>query len=80
MLAFQADSSNTKTNSEKWGYVLVGSAINSLLRNLEGETAVEAYFDFSERRERANELLFDLVGQPSSVVTKEGYVLLTLNR
>lgn len=63
MLAFPADTSKIETDSEKWGYVLVGAAIDSLIRNLEGEAAVKAYPDFRERRERANDLLFDLVGQ-----------------
>lgn len=67
MLAFPADTSNIETDSEKWGYVLVGAAINSLLRNLEGEAAVEAYPDFKERRERANDLLFALVGEQSQL-------------
>lgn len=63
MLAIPAVTSNIETDSEKWGYALVGSAIDGLLRNLEGEAAIEAYPDFQERRERANELLLELVGQ-----------------
>ena len=63
MLAIPAVTSNIETDSEKWGYAFVGAAIDGLLRNLEGEAAIEAYPDFRERRERANELLLELVGQ-----------------
>ena len=48
---------------EQWGYNFVGSAIDNLLRDIEGSAAVEAYADFRERRERANEVMFELVGQ-----------------
>ncbi len=57
------DTLNIETDSENWGYVLVGNAIDSLLRYFEGENATRAYPEFRERRERANELMFDLVGQ-----------------
>ena len=63
MLAIPAVTSNIETDSEKWGYALVGTAIDSLLRNLECEAAVRAYPDFRECRERANELLLELVGR-----------------
>ena len=63
MLASQADFSIIETDTEDWGYQFVGKTIDSLLCHLEGNTAVEAYPDFRERRERANELMFDLVGQ-----------------
>ena len=63
MLAIPAVTSNIETDSEKWGYAFVGTAIDGLLRNLEGEAAIEAYPDFRKRRERANELLLELVGQ-----------------
>ncbi|MEA5617609.1 AAA domain-containing protein [Cronbergia sp. UHCC 0137] len=47
-------------DSDNWGYTLVGSTIDNLIRNLEGQTAVESY---RERRERADELMFECVGQ-----------------
>ncbi|WP_414583299.1 translation initiation factor IF-2 N-terminal domain-containing protein [Scytonema sp. PCC 10023] len=59
----QTNSLNIKTNSENWGYVLVGSTIDRLLRNLEGDAALESYPEFRERRERANELMFECVGR-----------------
>lgn len=54
---------NIKTNSEDWGYIFVGSAIDSLIRNLEGNVALESYVEFWERRECANELMYECVGQ-----------------
>ncbi|WGV28413.1 AAA domain-containing protein [Halotia branconii] len=54
--------SNVKT-VEDWGYVLIASAIDRLIHNLEGETALKLYSDFRERRERANELMYECVGQ-----------------
>ncbi|MEA5504661.1 translation initiation factor IF-2 N-terminal domain-containing protein [Halotia wernerae UHCC 0503] len=48
---------------EDWGYVLIASAIDKLIHNLEGETALKLYSDFRERRERANELMYECVGQ-----------------
>lgn len=57
------NSLNIKTNSENWGYVLVGSTIDKLIRNLDGEAALQSYPEFRERRERANELMFECVGR-----------------
>jgi AAA domain/Translation initiation factor IF-2, N-terminal region len=57
----------TRTDSEDWSYTLVGSAIDNLIRNLEGEIAVKSYPEFRERRERANELMFECVGQKPCV-------------
>ncbi len=48
---------------ENWGYNFVGSAIDNLLRDLESPGAPEAYLDFRERRERALQVMFELVGQ-----------------
>ncbi|WP_251959233.1 hypothetical protein [Nostoc commune] len=49
--------------AEDWGYVFLGSsAINSLISNIEGQAVVESYPDFWQGRERANELIFDLLG------------------
>ncbi|MDZ8185881.1 MAG: translation initiation factor IF-2 N-terminal domain-containing protein [Nostoc sp. ChiSLP02] len=58
-----AKSSKIKTASEDWGYTFVGSTIDRLIRNLEGETALESYPEFRQRRERANELMFECVGK-----------------
>ncbi len=52
-----------KKDSEDWGYVLVGSAIDNLIRNLEGQAVFESYPEFWQRRERANELMFECFGQ-----------------
>lgn len=59
-----ADPANfNDASSEEWGYNFIGSsAIDNFLCDLEGPTALEGYSEW-ERRERANELLFDLVGQ-----------------
>ncbi|MBD2676870.1 MULTISPECIES: translation initiation factor IF-2 N-terminal domain-containing protein [Nostoc] len=58
-----AKSAKTKTSSEDWGYTFVGSTIDRLIRNLEGESALQAYPEFRERREHANELMFECVGK-----------------
>ncbi|PPS40718.1 AAA domain-containing protein [Chroococcidiopsis sp. TS-821] len=63
-MLIQADTSSTiETTAENCSYVMVSAAIHSLLRNFDSETAIEAYSDFKERRQRADEILFDLVGQ-----------------
>ncbi|BAZ24709.1 translation initiation factor IF-2 domain-containing protein [Kalymmatonema gypsitolerans NIES-4073] len=59
----QKNSLNIKKDSEDWGYVLIGSTIDRLIRNLEGDAALESYPEFRERRERANELMFECVGR-----------------
>ncbi|MFN6482473.1 MULTISPECIES: translation initiation factor IF-2 N-terminal domain-containing protein [unclassified Nostoc] len=58
-----AKSSKTKTNSEDWGYMFIASAIDSFIRHLEGEAALKSYPDFRERRDRANELMYECVGK-----------------
>ncbi|MEH2283639.1 MAG: translation initiation factor IF-2 N-terminal domain-containing protein [Nostoc sp.] len=62
-----AKSSKTKTNSEDWGYMFIASAIDSFIRHLEGETALKSYPDFRERRDRANKLMYECVGQKPSL-------------
>ncbi|MCF2148160.1 hypothetical protein IQ276_017355 [Desmonostoc muscorum LEGE 12446] len=57
-----------KTDSEDWGYTLIGSAINSLISNFESQADLESYPEFEQRRERANELIFDLLGQEPRLV------------
>ena len=54
---------NNKTKIEDCGYTLIGSAVDNLVRHFEGQSSLQLYPDFRERRERANELLFDLVGK-----------------
>ncbi|MGM3305254.1 AAA domain-containing protein [Anabaena sp. WFMT] len=49
--------------SETWGYTLLNSTIDSLIRNFEGQSTVELYPEFRERRERAHELIFECVGK-----------------
>ncbi|MDZ8104541.1 MAG: translation initiation factor IF-2 N-terminal domain-containing protein [Nostoc sp. DedQUE12a] len=66
--SFQANCLNIKTDSEDWGYTLTGSAINSLISNFETQAALESYSQFEQRRERANELIFDLLGQEPRLV------------
>ncbi len=61
--SFKAKSLKSKTDPEDWGYVFVGSTVDSFIRNLEGEAAVESYPEFSQRREYANKLMFECVGQ-----------------
>ena len=54
---------NNKTKIEDCGYTFIGSAVDNLVRHFEGQSFLQLYPDFRERRERANELLFDLVGK-----------------
>lgn len=64
MPTFHADPANFNDGStEEWGYnFIASSAIDNFLCDLEGAAALEGYSEW-ERRERANELMFDLVGQ-----------------
>ncbi|MDZ8033117.1 translation initiation factor IF-2 N-terminal domain-containing protein [Nostoc sp. DedSLP04] len=67
--SFQASCLNIKTDSEKWGYVFLGSsAINSLISNFESQVVLESYREPWQRQERANELIFDLLGQEPRLV------------
>jgi len=61
--SFQAKSLKMATKSEDWGYAFVGSTVDNLIRNLEGEAAVESYPEFLQRREHANKLMSECVGQ-----------------
>ncbi|MBD2528225.1 translation initiation factor IF-2 N-terminal domain-containing protein [Nostoc flagelliforme FACHB-838] len=62
-----AKSSKTKTNSEDWGYMFIASAIDSFIRHLEGESALKSYPEFRDRRDRANKLMLECVGQKPSL-------------
>lgn len=57
------NSSKKKTDVEDWGYAFINSSVDSFLRHLEGQSTLESYPDFRERRERANELMFEYVGK-----------------
>ncbi|MBO3459722.1 translation initiation factor IF-2 N-terminal domain-containing protein [Aetokthonos hydrillicola Thurmond2011] len=59
----QSKSLKRTTKWEDWGYVFVGSTIDSLIRNLDGEAALKSYPEFSQRREYANQLMHECVGQ-----------------
>ncbi|WP_353930388.1 AAA domain-containing protein [Okeanomitos corallinicola TIOX110] len=52
-----------KQKSETWGYTLINSTIDNLIRHFEGQNAITAYTDFRERKERAHELIFECVGK-----------------
>ncbi|MEH2169370.1 MAG: translation initiation factor IF-2 N-terminal domain-containing protein [Nostoc sp.] len=62
-----AKSSKVKTHSEDWGYMFIASAIDSFIRHLEGEAALKSYPEFRERRDRANKLMLECVGQKPSL-------------
>ncbi|MBN4000419.1 translation initiation factor IF-2 N-terminal domain-containing protein [Nostoc sp. LPT] len=62
-----AKSSKTKTNSEDWGYMFIASAVDSFIRHLEGESVLKSYPEFRERRDRANKLMLECVGQKPSL-------------
>jgi hypothetical protein len=48
---------------EDWGYKFTGGAIDHFIRDIEGEGALNNYSEFRDRRNRAEELMFDLFGQ-----------------
>ncbi len=50
-------------NIETWGYTLINSTIDNLIRHFEGKETLESYPEFRERRERAQELIFECVGK-----------------
>ncbi|BAY25718.1 translation initiation factor IF-2 domain-containing protein [Calothrix sp. NIES-2100] len=55
--------SRMKKASEDWGYMFVGSTVDSVIRHLEDASTLAAYPEFGERREYAHELMFECVGQ-----------------
>ncbi|MEH1921594.1 AAA domain-containing protein [Nostoc sp.] len=68
-ISSQASCLDIKTESDKWGYVFLGSsAINSLISNFESQISLESYREPWQRREHANELIFDLLGQQPHLV------------
>lgn len=48
---------------EDWGYKFLGGAIDNFIRDIEGENVLNKYSEFSERKDRANQLMFDVFGQ-----------------
>ena len=52
-----------QNNEENWGYRFLGNqAIDYLIREIEGKDALLKYPEFSERRDRAEDLLSDILG------------------
>lgn len=52
-----------RNDAENWGYRFLGDgAIDHLIRELEGKDALLKYPEFSDRRDRAAELLSDILG------------------
>jgi hypothetical protein len=52
-----------QNNEENWGYRFLGNqAIDYLIREMEGKDALEKYPEFSERRDRAEDLLSEILG------------------
>ncbi|WP_017651236.1 translation initiation factor IF-2 N-terminal domain-containing protein [Fortiea contorta] len=68
------NSAKKKTDVEDWGYGLINSSIDSLIRHLEGQSTLESYTDFQERRERAHELMFECVGKQACLfyISRQG--------
>lgn len=60
---------------EDWGYKFTGGAINSFIRDIEGEETLETYPEFNHRRDYAQELMFELVGQTPRLfyLTRQGH-------
>jgi RecA/RadA recombinase len=59
---------------EDWGYKFTGGAIDSFIRDIEGEETLETYPEFNHRRDYAQELMFELVGQTPCLfyLTRQG--------
>lgn len=53
----------TNNKDQTWGYSLLNSTIDNLIRSFEGQEKVKYYSDFRERKERAYELIFECVGK-----------------
>jgi DNA polymerase III delta prime subunit len=59
---------------EDWGYKFTDGAIDNFIRQIEGEKALENYQEFNHRRDYAQELMFELVGQTPRLfyLTRQG--------
>jgi DNA polymerase III delta prime subunit len=49
--------------SQIWGYSLLNCTIDGLIRSFEGQEGVKSYSNFREKKDRANELIFECVGK-----------------
>jgi DNA polymerase III delta prime subunit len=62
-LSSQIATEPVNNNEENWGYRFLGNqAIDYLIREMEGKDALEKYSEFSDRRDRAQDLLSDILG------------------
>jgi DNA polymerase III delta prime subunit len=62
-ISSQVATAPLNNNEENWGYRFLGNqAIDYLIREMEGKDALEKYFEFSDRRDRAEDLLSDILG------------------
>lgn len=62
-LSLQIATTPLNNNEENWGYRFLGNqAIDYLIREMEGKDALLKYSEFSDRRDRAQELLSDILG------------------
>ncbi|XZN90736.1 MAG: AAA domain-containing protein [Microcoleus sp.] len=62
-LSSQTATEPVNNNDENWGYRFLGNqAIDYLIREMEGKDALEKYPEFSDRRDRAEDLLSDILG------------------
>lgn len=62
-LSSQTATEPLNNNDENWGYRFLGNqAIDYLIREMEGKDALEKYSEFSDRRDRAEDLLSDILG------------------
>lgn len=52
-----------KQKAETWGYTLIKSTIDNLIRHFEGYNNIKLYTDWRDKKERAQELLFECVGK-----------------
>ncbi len=48
-----------------WGYKFTGKAIDNFIRDIEGESTLESYREFRDRRNLAEQLMFDLFDKTS---------------
>ena len=63
LLPVKEPSEVEKIHAEDWGYKFVGSsAIDNLIQDIEGKAALQTYQEFRDRRNRAEDLMLELVG------------------
>ncbi|QLE55140.1 translation initiation factor IF-2 N-terminal domain-containing protein [Nostoc sp. TCL26-01] len=65
LAAAKSDSLKNKINSEDWSYTFIGSTVDSLLRHFDSQKNIASYSEAWQKRERANELMFEFCGQKS---------------